>query len=70
MSEPIVLLEDPSPNGNGVAVVEQDDRVASFYFMTDISGDEKVRSHMLGSEPPTSTWRRLMRSACEKVCHP
>lgn len=44
MSEPIVLLEDPSPNGNGVAVVEQDDRVACFYFMTEIDGEKLIRT--------------------------
>lgn len=44
MTEPIVLLEDSSPNGNGVAVVEQDDRVACFYFMTEIDGEKCIRT--------------------------
>jgi hypothetical protein len=44
MSEPIVLLEDPSPNGNGLAIVEQDDRVACFYFMTEIDSVKRIRT--------------------------
>jgi len=44
MSEPIVLLEDSSPNGNGAAVVEQDDRVACFYFMTEIDSEKRIRT--------------------------
>lgn len=55
MSEPIVLLEDPSPNGNGVAVVEQDDRVACFYFMTEIGGEKLIRT----------CWVRNLRPAPE-----
>lgn len=44
MSDPLVLLEEPSPNGNGVAVVEQDDRVACFYLMTEIDGEKRIRT--------------------------
>jgi hypothetical protein len=44
MSEPVVLLEVPSPNDNGVALVEQDDRVACFYLMTEIEGEKRIRT--------------------------
>ena len=44
MSVPIGLLEDHSPNGNGVVIVEQDDRVAFFYFMTEIRSEKRIRT--------------------------
>lgn len=44
MPEPEILIEDSSPNGNGVAVVEQDDRVACFYLMAEINGERRVRT--------------------------
>ena len=44
MSEPVALLESPSPNDNGVAVVEQDERVACFYLMTEIDDVKRIRT--------------------------
>lgn len=44
MSEPTVLLEDFSPNGNVTAIVEQDDRVACMYLLLEVGGERQVKS--------------------------
>lgn len=43
MSEPSILLEDTSPNGNVTAIVEQDDRVVFFYLVREIQGERDLR---------------------------
>lgn len=57
MVDPIVLLEDPSPNGNGIAVVEQDDRMAFFYLTTEVSGERTTRT----------CWIRNLKSAPDQL---
>lgn len=57
MSEPSVLLEDVSPNGNVSVIVEQDDRVACMYLLSEVSGERQVKS----------CWLRNLKEAPEQL---